>query len=110
VKITVSDVGEVKVVRMEGSLDTQTSPEAQTQITQLIDQGATKIVINFEELDYVSSAGLRILLTTAKQLKGNGGELRICGLNGDVQEAFKFAGFHMILTVKKTESEALERF
>ena len=50
------------------------------------------------------------MLTTAKKLKGNGGELRICGLNGDVQEAFKFAGFHMILTVKKTESEALENF
>ncbi len=109
-EISVSDVGEVKVVRMEGSLDTQTSPEAQSQIEQLIDQGATKIVVDFEKLDYVSSAGLRILLTTAKRLKANSGELRICGLNGDVQEAFKFAGFHMILTVKKTESEALERF
>jgi anti-anti-sigma factor len=110
VEITVSDVGEVKVVRMKGSLDTQTSPEAQTQMTELIAQGAAKIVVNFEKLDYVSSAGLRILLTTAKKLKGIGGELRICGLNGDVQEAFRFAGFHMILTVKKTESEALERF
>ncbi len=95
---------------MAGSLDTQTSPEAQTRMKQLIDKGATKIVVNFEKLDYVSSAGLRILLAVAKQLKGNGGELRICGLNGDVQEAFKFAGFHMILTVKKTESEALENF
>jgi anti-anti-sigma factor len=110
VKITVRDVGEVKVVEIEGSLDTQTSPEAQTQMTQLIDQGAKKIVVNFEKLDYVSSAGLRILLTTAKQLKGGGGVLRICGLNGDVQEAFTFAGFHMILTVKTTESEALEKF
>ena len=109
-EITVSDIGGVKVVRMEGSLDTQTSPDAQTQMTQLIEQGATKIVVNFEKLDYVSSSGLRILLAAAKQLKGNGGELRICGLNGDVQEAFRFAGFHMILTVKNTESEALERF
>ncbi len=109
-KITVRDVGEVKVVEIEGSLDTQTSPEAQTLMTQLIDQGASKLVVNFEKLDYVSSAGLRILLTTAKQLKGNDGELRICGLNGDVQDAFRFAGFHMILTVKTTESAALEGF
>ena len=109
-EIKVRDVGEVKVLQMEGSLDTQTSPQAQTLITQLIDQGATRIVVNFEKLDYVSSAGLRILLTTAKKLKANGGQLRVCGLNGDVQEAFRFAGFHMILTVKKTESEALEQF
>ena len=109
-EIKVRDVGEVKVLQMEGSLDTQTSPQAQTLITQLIDQGATRIIVNFEKLDYVSSAGLRILLTTAKKLKANGGQLRVCGLNGDVQEAFRFAGFHMILTVKKTESEALEQF
>ena len=109
-EIKVRDVGGVKVLQPEGSLDTQTSPQAQTLITQLIDQGATKIVINFEKLDYVSSAGLRILLTTAKQLKGNGGQLRVCGLNGDVQEAFRFAGFHLILSVKTTESEALEQF
>ena len=109
-EIKVRDVGEVKVLQMEGSLDTQTSPQAQTLIAQLIDQGATRIVVNFEKLDYVSSSGLRILLTTAKKLKANGGQLRVCGLNGDVQEAFRFAGFHMILTVKKTESEALEQF
>lgn len=109
-EITVDDVDEVKVVRIEGTLDTHTSPQAQTLMTQLIDQGTSKIVINFDKLDYVSSAGLRILLAAAKQLKSKGGELRICGLNGDVQETFEFAGFHMILNVKDSELEALKSF
>jgi anti-anti-sigma factor len=109
-EIAVSDAGEVKVVRIEGRLDTQTYANAQTQLTQLIDQGATKLVVNFEKLDYISSAGLRVLLAAAKQLKGNSGELRICSLNEVVQEVFDISGFTTILTVTKTESEALEGF
>ncbi len=107
-EITVSDAGGVKVIRIEGHLDTQTSPDAQAQLTQLIDQGATRIVVNFEKLDYISSAGLRILLAAAKRLKGNSGELRICGLNEVVQEVFDISGFTTILAVTKTEPEALD--
>ncbi len=109
-EITVTVAGEVKVVRIEGKLDTQTSPDAQAQLTQLIDQGATKIVVNFEKLDYISSTGLNVLLKAAKRLNGNSGKLRICGLNEVVQEVFDISGFTTILTVTKTELEALEGF
>jgi anti-anti-sigma factor len=109
-EIAVSDAGEVKVIRIEGKLDTQTSPHAQAQLTQLIDQGVTKLVVNFEKLDYISSAGLDILLKAAKQLEGNSGELRICSLNEFAQEVFDISGFTTILTVTKTEPEALEGF
>jgi len=107
-EITVTDAGEIKVVRIEGKLDTQSSPDAQAQLTQLIDRGATKLVVNFEKLDYISSAGLRILLAVAKRLKGNSGELRVCSLNEVVQEVFDISGFTTILTVTNTEPEALE--
>ncbi len=109
-EITVTDAGEVKVIRIEGHLDTQSFPHAQTQLTQLIEQGATKLVVNFEKLDYISSTGLNVLLKAAKQLKGNSGELRVCGLNEVVQEVFDISGFTTILTVTKTEPEALDGF
>ncbi len=109
-EIAVSDAGGVKVVRIEGKLDTQTFADAQIQLTQLIDQGATKLVVNFEKLDYISSAGLDVLLKAAKQLKGNNGELRICSLNEFVQEVFEISGFSIILSVFNSESDALSRF
>ena len=109
-EIAVSDAGGVKVVRIEGKLDAQTSPDAHARLTQLIDQGATKIVVNFEKVAYISSAGLDTLLKAAKQLKRNSGELRICSLNGVVQEVFDISGFTTILTVTKSEAEALEGF
>ncbi len=109
-EIAVSDAGDVKVVRIEGRLDTQTSADAQTQLTRLIDQGTTKVVVNFEKLDYISSTGLDVLLKAAKQLKGNSGELRICSLNEFVQEVFEISGFCTILNVFNSESDALSRF
>jgi anti-anti-sigma factor len=109
-QISVKTTNEVKVLAFEGRLDTQTSPDAQQQLTRLIEEGATKILVNLEKVDYISSAGLRVLLVVAKQLKATDGELRICSLNEVVKEVFDISGFDLILPISASESEALEGF
>ncbi len=109
-ELTVGDAGAVKVVRIEGKLDTQTAPDAEAELTRLIDAGARKVVVNFERLAYISSAGLRILLAVAKRLQVSGGELRVCSLSDLVQEVFDISGFDSILSVSKSEVEALDGF
>ena len=109
-QISVKTTNEVKILAFEGRLDTQTSPDAQRQLTRLIEEGETKILVNLEKLDYISSAGLRVLLVVAKQLKTTDGELRICSLNEVVKEVFDISGFDMILPISASESEALEGF
>ena len=109
-QISVKTTNEVKVLAFEGKLDTQTSPDAQQQLTRLIEEGETKILVNLEKVDYISSAGLRVLRVVAKQLKTTDGELRICSLNEVVKEVFDISGFDMILPISASESEALEGF
>ncbi len=109
-QISVKTTNEVKVLVFEGKLDTQTSPDAQQQLIRLIEEGENRFLVNFEKLDYISSAGLRVLLATAKQLKGIDGELRICSLNEVVKEVFDISGFMTIFKVFGSESEALEDF
>ncbi len=109
-QISVKTTNDVKVLAFEGRLDTQTSPDAQQQLTRLIEAGETKILVNLGKVDYISSAGLRVLLVVAKQLKTTDGELRICGLNEVVKEVFDISGFDMILPISVSESEALEGF
>jgi anti-sigma B factor antagonist len=109
-EVTVKEVNEVSVLSFEGNLDTNTAPQAQEQIDQLIDGGSSKILINFNELNYISSAGLRVLLATAKKLKATSGDLKICGLNQTVQEVFDISGFSSILSVVATEEDALAGF
>ncbi len=109
-EISIKTTNEVKVLAFEGRLDTQTSPDAQMQLTQLVEGGETKILVNLEKLDYISSAGLRVLLAAAKKLKTTDGELRICSLNEVVKEVFDISGFDRILPISASESEALECF
>ena len=109
-QISVKTIDDVKVLAFEGRLDTQTSPDAQQQLTRLIEEGETKILVNLEKVDYISSAGLRVLLVVAKQLKTTDGELRIYSLNEVVKEVFDISGFGMILPISVSESEALEGF
>jgi len=109
-EILVKTTDDVKVVEFEGKLDTQTSPDAQDQLTELIGNGERKILVNLEKLDYISSAGLRVLLAAAKQLKPDGGEVRICNLNDVVQEVFDISGFVTIFKVFGSEIEALDGF
>ena len=109
-KLETSTIDTVTVVEMEGNLDTNTSVDAQDYINGLIDEGSTKLLTDFSKVDFVSSAGLRVLLSTAKRLGGVGGSLRICGLNEAVDEVFEISGFSTILDVFPSRDEALQGF
>ena len=109
-KLEVRDSNDVKILEFEGNLDTNTSPDAEATINELIESGSIMLLANFEKLNFISSAGLRVLLATAKKLRGTGGDLRICALNPTVQEVFDISGFGSILSVYHSESEALSSF
>lgn len=108
--MSVKTTNGVKVMLCEGALDTQTSLDARDHLGQLIEEGARKILVNFDTLEYISSAGLHVLLTVAKQLKSVDGELRVCCLNDVVKEVFDISGFVTIFKVFGSESEALNGF
>ena len=109
-EIRSTDVGDIKVVEIEGNLDTNTSPNAQERIDQLIQAGAIKILFDFEKVNYISSAGLRVLLATAKLLRKEGGDLRLCNMNHNVQDVFEISGFSSILKVFDNKDDAIDGF
>ncbi len=96
-----------RVVRLDGSLDTNTSPQVQAFLDQVIEAAPTRVVLDFGGLDYISSAGLRVLLATGKKLKRKGGELRICALNDMAHEVFAISGFDTLFQIHPSVDEAL---
>jgi len=105
--ITTRTQNGVTLVAFAGSLDSNTSPQAQQAVDEMLAAGGRKVVIDCTALDYISSAGLRVLLGAAKRLSGAGGGLRLFGLNETVREVFDISGFSTILAVVATEAEAL---
>lgn len=108
--ITTRTQHDVTIVALRGNLDSRTSPEAQQALDGIVAGGGQKIVVDCTALDYISSAGLRVLLGTTKRVRGAGGALHLFGLNQSVQEVFDISGFSTILTVFAAEADALKGF
>ena len=99
--------GAVVVLTLTGRLDATTSGPLEETLLCLIERGETKLALNFHRLDYISSAGLRVLLVAAKRLKPPNGKIVLFSLNPQVREVFEIAGFTGILQIAATEEDAL---
>ena len=109
-EVTIKDSADVKILDFEGKLDSNSSDYAQEQLNQLLDQGVKKIVINLKKLEFIGSAGLRVLLFTQKTIIASGGEIRVCNANEQVQDIFGISGFNTILAIFNSETDALLDF
>lgn len=95
------------VVSIKGRMDALTAPDIENRLTAILDQGEKKLVMDLAGLSYISSAGLRSLLATAKKLKRDQGQMAFANLGGHVAEVFKISGFHSLFTICNSVSEAL---
>ncbi len=94
-------------VRLEGRLDAATTPALEQKLSKLFSLEQQSVIIDFSKVDYLSSAGLRLLLSATKKIKARGGKLVFCSMGDEVMEIVKMAGFERILTICSNEQEAL---
>lgn len=96
--ITKNQNGSALNIAVAGRLDTTTAPELEAELKSSLD-GATQLTLDFSQLDYISSAGLRVLLSAHKAMAGKGG-MKVTHVNELVQEVFEVTGFADILTIE----------
>jgi anti-sigma B factor antagonist len=100
--------GEAVLLRVKGRLDSGTSGALEERLLALVSGKVTRLVLNFNALDYISSAGLRVLLMVAKKLKPTGGVLVLCNLHNHIREIFDLAGFSALFPIHDSEEAALK--
>ena len=83
---------------IEGRLDTTTAPELETVIGDV--EGLEELTLDLSKLDYISSAGLRVLLSAQKKMNKQNGTMKVTGVNETVSEIFEVTGFSDILTIE----------
>jgi anti-sigma B factor antagonist len=98
------------VVDIAGSLDTQTAGAAMDALQVHLDGKPDNFLINLAGLDFVSSSGLRVILRAAKQVRVNGGNMKVCGARGMVKEVLEISGFDRLLALHDEEAQALAAF
>ena len=103
-------LGNILLVSFRGRLNSANAAQIEAEILLHINQGVNQLLLDLSELEYISSAGLRVVLVAAKRLKQSAGLMVLCGIRGSIHEIFEVSGFLSILSVTQTRSEALERF
>ena len=103
-------VYDVLVVDMGGRLDSHTSGDAGDRLVAIAQGDDRRVVLNLATLDFVSSAGLRVILRAAKLLQVSKGELKICGAKQQVGNVLVTAGFDSLIKLYATEQEAFAAF
>ena len=97
------------IVRPVGRLDSASSPELERLVNEQIDGGARRVVFDLGDMDYVSSAGLRVILLAGKKLRAAHGKLALCGMRELVREVFEMSGFLQLFAVTPTVDEAIAK-
>lgn len=108
-QMTIQTVKEANatVLTITGRMDAVTAPEYEKTLNELLAAGETSFVVDFQGLEYISSAGLRALLATAKLLKTKNGQIRLANVLGTVREVFDISGFGSIFQIQDSVSAAL---
>lgn len=100
---------ELQILRPQGRLDSDSSPELEKQAEELIARGGRRLLLDLRDLYYISSAGLRAALSMAKRLSAVDGRLAIASPNRQVTEVFDIAGFLHVVDVHPTAESATAR-
>jgi anti-sigma B factor antagonist len=106
-EINVKSVGQVTVVEIAGDIDSNTAPHAQERILPLVQQGS-KILLDMSGVEYMSSAGLRMLLSMYRQISRGNGSIVLVGLGEEIKDTMSVTGFLNFFTTRDTVEEGLQ--
>jgi anti-sigma B factor antagonist len=106
-EVAFETINEATVAIITGRIDSATSKELETKLIPMINSGIRKLVVDFAKVDFISSAGLRVMLLAAKKLKQANGKMALCCLKDTIKEVFDISGFSSIIPIFPTREEAL---
>ena len=102
--------GGINIYKINGRLDSNTSQGFENKLIQAIDDGSKSMIIDFKNLDYISSAGLRVILKATKALKREDGKIMLCDMQDYIKEVFEISGFDSFMPIVGSMGDALDAF
>lgn len=107
---SVKEKGDISIINLKGYLDAHTAPTLENNFTQLIGENKFKIIVNFENLAYISSAGLGVFMAYIENIRDNQGDIKLTNMSDKVFNIFDLLGFPLLYEIYKNEDEAIRKF
>ena len=105
-KVTTNLLGDTVVAAVTGRVDSSNATRLNQELSAIVDGGSSRVVVDCDGLEYISSAGLRALLLTIKRTKAEGGGLAMCQVSDHIREVLEVSGFTRLTMVCDTADEA----
>ena len=102
--------GQVLVLSPQGRIDSVNAREFQALVTGYVDGGEENMIVDLSNLDYISSAGIRVMQLASKALKEAGGQFLLCAMRDHIGKVFRISGFDRVIAISDTLEDALARF
>jgi anti-sigma B factor antagonist len=103
----VKDVGPVTVVAPHGDVDMAVAEAVRARLTQLIDRGRARLVLDLAAVMYIDSSGLGAVVAATKHARAAGGDIKVCALEQDVRSLFEMTHLHKLLAIHATRQDAI---
>lgn len=100
----------VDLVELSGRVDSSTAPEFEAAIQKIIADGRSRIVVDFSDADYLSSAAFRVLISASKQVKKKRGDIRLAGVSPKLMKTFELGGFDNLFKFYDKQVDAVGSF
>jgi anti-sigma B factor antagonist len=100
----------VEIIRIKGSLDAHTAPDLESAIASIVEGGKNNIVVSFQELEYISSAGLGVFMVFFEDIREGGGDIKLAAMKQKVFSVFDLLGFPTLFDIVESEDEAISKF
>jgi anti-sigma B factor antagonist len=108
--VNLRGVGSVSVIDVKGYLDAHTAPELENVFNRLLDQKQYQVVVNFDDLKYISSAGLGVFMAYVETMRENEGDIKFSNMKENVYNIFDLLGFPILYEFFKEENDAIKKF
>ena len=103
-------IKEAEILYLNGYLDAHTAPNLESAIAEILEAKDFKIIVDFTNLDYISSAGLGVFMVFIEEIRESGGDIKLCSMSPKVFSVFDLLGFPMLFDICDSVDLALEKF
>ena len=109
-QIQTNSNAEIDIIGLTGYLDAHTAPQLESSFTSLIEKSRYRVVVDFHNLKYISSAGLGVFMAFIETLRENDGDIKLAAMQPNVYEIFDLLGFPMLYEIFQSVEEAIQKF
>lgn len=102
--------GNVSIISLSGRLDAYSANDLETKLNSMIDAAQIRMIVSLENLEYISSSGLRVLLAALKKVRKQQGDIKLSCLKPYIKEVFDIAGFTQLFNIFDTDESATDSF